>query len=185
MATAAMAKPNVRINEVFYRGSAAEDWVELKNVGDQALDVSQYWFYSESTFVRVDALTLLFGADLILDPGEIIVLQSWRDFDNLVADLSIFVDESFNSPNSIRDFVCWGGRVGRYDVAVAAGVWGDGQQLPVAFDGQSSQWKGRDSGIGDATQAIDWVRDQPTPGDENTGRVPTEDSTFGRVKSRY
>jgi hypothetical protein len=185
VAIPALAQPEIRINEVYYRGADGEDWIELKNMGTEALDVSQYWLYAEGTFSRIDALTLLSGDDLVVQPQEIIQLESWRDLNNSVADVSIFVDEMFNSPISIRDFVCWGGTVGRYEVAVTAGVWGELQQLPVAFDGQSSQWKGVDSGPGSATQAIDWVRDVPTPGDENTGRVAAEGTTVGQLKSRF
>ena len=185
VATTAIAQPNVRINEVYYRGSQTEDWVELKNIGDEALDVSQHWLYSESDFAQLNTLTLISGDDLNIEPGDFIVLQSWRDFNDNIADVSLFHEQSFNNPNSITDFVCWGGQVGRYDIAVEAGVWDMLQQLPVAFDDQSSQWLGTDSGPGDATQAIDWVRDTPTPGDENAGVTPTAKATWGQIKAMF
>jgi hypothetical protein len=185
VAAPAVAQPDVRINEVYYRGADGEDWIELKNMGNEPLDVSQYWLYAEGTFSRIDALPLLSGDDLVMQPQEIIQLESWRDLGNNVADVSLFVDEMFNSPLSIIDFVCWGDKVGRYELAVTAGVWDNLQQLPVAFDGQSSQWKGVDSGPGSATQSIDWVRDTPTPGGENSGRVPIGISTMARMKARY
>ena len=73
VATTAIAQPNVRINEVFYRGTQTEDWVELKNIGDEALDVGLYWFYSEDDFAQLNTLTLLSGDDFNIEPGGFVL----------------------------------------------------------------------------------------------------------------
>lgn len=48
--------------------------------------------------------TILNG-DLVLSPGESVVVQSWTDLDDTAADLAIYVDGTFSSPDSMVDFV--------------------------------------------------------------------------------
>lgn len=173
------ADTDIVINEVYYLGnSATEDWIELKNVGSETIDVSSWFFCARFSysFQTLANLTLLDGSDLILGPGEIITLQAWTNLDNTASDLGLYIsDSSFADPNNMVDFVQWGTAddVGRSDVAAAKGIWTETATdqydfVATAGAGQSLAYGGSNGGGGLLTLSSDFSNGTPTRGAENT-----------------
>ena len=186
VATAGSAAAQVSINEIFYLGaSAGADWVELKNSGAAAVDVSNYWLCARFSYARVGALTLTHGSGFTIPPGGIIVVVSWVNLNGTSSDMGLYDSSSFGSSSAMKDFVQWGGGgIGRESVAVAAGLWGTGDFVTTAGSGHSLMWSGNSSGGGAKTLSSDFANDVPTAGAENAP-VATEEVTWGRVKGLY
>ncbi len=176
--TVPSADTDIVINEVYYLGnSAAEDWIELKNVGSETIDVSSWVFCARFSysFQTLAGLTLLDGNDLILGPGEIITLQAWTNLDNTSSDLGLYISTSFTSPSAMVDFVQWGTAddVGRSDVAAAKGIWTETTSnqydfVDTAGTDQSMAYDGSNGGGGLLTLSSDFSNGTPTRGAENT-----------------
>lgn len=169
------ANEDIVINEVYYEGnSSAQDWIELRNTGTQTIDISNWWLCSRFDYERIGLLALIVGDDYILGPGEMIVIPPWNDLDDNAADLTLYSNANFFSPDSVVDFVQWGSgaSIGRGSEAVAKGVWR--QTAPGVYDfvpkvgpGQSVAWRGINSGGGLLTHSTDWQNAPPTQGQEN------------------
>ena len=147
------------INEVFPNGT-----IELKNIGDAAVDVTNYWLCDRPTYARVGALTIGSG-DLNIAPGEFLVIEDW-DFLNAPADeLALYETNAFGSADAILDYVQWGENPGdptREGVAVAAGIWIAGAFTDPITDGNSLQYDGVGNAVTDYFVAL------PTIGAENS-----------------
>ena len=182
----------ILINEVFYAGAtAADDWIELKNVGGTTVDVSSYWLCARFQYRQLSAMTLLDGAGLSIGPDDIITLQSWINLNGVSSDVGLYTSTSFASAGAMVDFVQYGtsADVGRSDVAWAANIWT--RSSPTVYDfvatagvGQSVAYGGVNSGAGGETLSGDWFNDIPTRGQENLP-VPVSVTTWGQIKSFY
>jgi len=187
----AAANQDIVINEVHYRGDDTSDWIELKNTGNSTVDVSNWQLCTHLRYRRLGLLTLLDGNDLMMDPGEIITLQSWRDLDNTAADLGLYVNTGFTNPAAMVDFVQWGSSslIGRSEVASLKGIWSENPQgvydfVATAADGESVAFSGTNTGGGFLTLSGDLSNGPPTPGSENSP-APVEPSTWGLIKEIF
>ena len=182
------ANTDVVINEVYYLGNtAAEDWIELQNTGSTTIDVTTWWFCARFFYGQIVSMTLLDGADYVLDPGEIITLQSWINLNNSSSDLGLYSINNFASPASMVDFIQWGtaAAVGRSTVARDKGIWREIAPsvfdfIPTANAGESTQFDGSNEGGGLLTFASDF-----TNAPETRGTIAVEETTWGRVKAIY
>lgn len=176
---------DVVINEVYYLGNQGEDWIELKNIGNGTVDITNWWFCARFSYKQLsDGMEILQG-DTILGPGEIVVLRSWTDLDptpndpnpsSRGSDLGLYKDDnggrpSFDNGDFLVDFVQWGTAedVGRSDVAAGKGIWpeiSNGQYdfIPTAPEGQSLAL----SSSNDGTAATDFRNGSQTQGQNNS-----------------
>ncbi len=167
---------DVAINEVYYKGDANGDWVEIINTGTSIVDISNWWLCARFQYGQINTLTLLSGNDYTLGPGERLVVRAHADLDDSASDLGLYTAADFANPDAMVDFVQWGADqdVGRSDVAAAKGVWrelapGQYDFVPTASSGQSAAWKGTNSGGGLLTHSQDWGNGTPTQGGSNSG----------------
>ncbi|WP_435578102.1 T9SS type A sorting domain-containing protein [Gilvibacter sp.] len=155
----ALPMGEIVINEVFPNGT-----IELKNIGDAAVDVTNYWLCDRPTYARVGALTIGSG-DLNIAPGDFLIIEDW-DFLNAPADeLALYETNAFGSADAILDYVQWGENPGdptREGVAVAAGIWTAGAFTDPITDGNSLQYDGEGNAVTDYYVAL------PTIGAENS-----------------
>ena len=129
------------ISEIYYTSDANGDWIELRNSGNGQVDVSNWQFCATFSYKALSEMTIIepttgqaraaSAADLILDPGEHLVLRSWMDLSS-ASDLAIYMAPDFANASALVDFVQWGTGedVGRADVAAAKG-FGTRQRLGV------------------------------------------------------
>lgn len=172
VASHAQAMTDVEINEVFYLGDASEDWIELRNAGSQTVDISAWWFCTRFAYRSLASQTILVGDDLMLDPGEIIVLTAGVDINGVAgADFNLYITNSFGNANNMVDFLQWitPNRVGRSNEAISRDFWVGDINGPVDFiDGamgdQSVQFCGVNGGGGLLTLSSDFVNGEPSMG---------------------
>lgn len=165
------ANTDIAITEVFYRGGTGEDWVEIVNLGSENIDISSWWFCSKFEYGQLSTMTILKGDDLILLPGEVVVVQAWRDLNDVIADLGLYSNADFNSSSAMVDYVQWGtdANPGRANVAVSKGIWreslpGQYDFVPTSGVTESAQWSGVNSGGDLLTLGSDWSNAAPTQG---------------------
>lgn len=142
------------------------DMVEIKNTGAVGVNVSSYQLCSWPDYVELQNLTLESGGDLMLMPGEIIVLSGhFAEVSNLADnELGLYINGSFGSSSSIIDYVEWGstGHT-RSGTAVTAGIWSVGDFLAAPAVGMSVSWDGSSNAISS------WSVGASTFGEENAG----------------
>lgn len=169
---------NIVISEVYFhgaensQGSFSNDWVELQNIGDETIDISNWYLCARRTYSAVADLPILFG-DLVLEPGEIVVLGAWIDW-QLESDLGLYLDDdgappAYSNADFMVDFVQWGSPInqGRANVAVEKGIWletGDDVYdfVPTPPVGQSISLIN-----GTGLQATDYAAGEATGGQSN------------------
>ncbi len=172
------ADTDIVLNEIFYHGDNGQDWIELKNSGTGTFDISNWWLCARFSYRSIKELTPIGAAslaadDLILEPGEILVLQSWVDLES-TSDLGLYRTNDFSQANAMIDFVQWGtsDSVGRSSVAVEKGIWSKTAAdvydfVPTAPDGQSLAYRGSNASNSLLTQSSDFVNEAPSQGQEN------------------
>ena len=179
---------DIVINEVFYLGNVAvDDWIELRNSGNDIIDVASLWFCARFSYKQLGTLTILQGDDYVMTPNEVLVLQAWTNLNNS-SDLGLYVSTAFPSSSAMRDFVQWGSSTGvgrRSSVEFGAGLWSRTSStvydfVPTAPAGESLAYQGTNGGGGLLTLSSDFQNGPPSQ-----GMVPTHDSTWGRVKSLF
>jgi len=166
---------DVVISEVSYLGDSTQDWVELQNTGTDFIDVTDWWICSRFTYRQLSTLPLLVGADLGLDPGEIVGVATGIDRDNGAADVGLFTINDFPSTMAMVDFVQWGTEtdIGRSDVAADKEIWIEEPMdvfdfVPTAATGEAVAYCGADSGGGFLTLSGDFANQAPTQGTVNS-----------------
>ncbi|MEM1023057.1 MAG: CHRD domain-containing protein [Myxococcota bacterium] len=162
---------DVALSEVSYLGGQGQDFVELVNLGPGTVDVSSWQFcFAVGAYDALSSATIIGGGDLVLEPGEVLTLESPRDIAD-VAGLGLYDrGGAFANPDTIVDYVRWGSSDGagdRADVAVAAGIWSETAPgvfdfAPQATGGDSLQLVGGVTGV-DSSSA-DYVNGAPSPG---------------------
>ena len=104
--------------------------IEVYNGTGSTVDLSTYWFCSRITYENLASSELISGSLSIAHQGYTILRTTSIDLNNTAADLGFYIDNSFNNPTSMIDFVQWGaGNQGRESVAVANGIWTAGDFL--------------------------------------------------------
>jgi hypothetical protein len=183
------ADTDIVINEVFYVGAAAADWVELKNTGTDTIAVGGWYFCAQFSYAQLASLPLLDGVDFVLAPGEILTVGF--GLDDAASDLGLYDSFDFTNPAAMVDFLQWGtaGDPGRSDVAFLKGIWtqtapGVYDFVPAAAAGQSAAWDGSNGGGGLVTLSADFVNGPPTRG-QNNGLAPVTAASWGLTKARY
>jgi hypothetical protein len=140
-----------------------ENLVEIKNIGDNMVDISSYFLCSFPTYSQLNGLTLESGS-LFLIPGAIVVL-SGHNMSPADGELALYLNNQWPNSEMILDYVEWGstGHM-RSSVAQAAEIWANGDFVVPTADGTSLAWDGG----GDASS--NWMVDaEPTFGAENSG----------------
>ena len=111
------AQADIIINEVHYVGEGVGgvegDWVEFKNIGDAAQNISSWFLCAVFSYGQIQNMTILSGDDYTLEPGEILVVEadlgigSSRLSDG-VSDLGLYSSGSFASASAMNDFLQYG-----------------------------------------------------------------------------
>ncbi len=184
---------DVEINEVFYLGGASEDWIELRNIGSDTVDISGWWFCTRFAYRALSSQTILVGDDLMLAPGEIIVLTAGVDINSTAgADMGLYITNSFGNSNNMVDFLQWitPNRVGRSNEAIGRDFWIGDINGPVDFiegatGSQSVSFCGVNGGGHLLSLGSDFVNAEPTMGLPNNVSCDEEilfDSSFESLR---
>lgn len=127
--------------------------VELKNTGSTPVDISGYVLCHFPNYNILTILTQVCGDDLILDPGDIIAVNTIFTFDAADGELGLYLNgDDFGDPDNITDYVEWGSTGHeRSDVAQAAGIWSPGDFVPSWTGCASLEY------IGSGDTSDDWT----------------------------
>ena len=172
--TLLLAQANPVLNEILYDptgGNVGNQLIEIKNIGDATADIGGWWFCNRFAYIQLPSgVTIPSGGIIVIHVGSSgtntstdIFLSSMGSLNASASDVSLYINGTFSSSSSIRDFVQWGsGGNGRESVAVSAGIWTSGDFVPDVAEGHSIEYDGEGS------SSSDWF-DQPVPtiGQEN------------------
>lgn len=130
------AQASVAINEI-----NDNNQVELKNLSAQTVNITGWWLCNFPAYQPIAALNVICG-DLVLEPGEIVVLSGW-DIDPSDGELGLYLNSGFNSPSAIEDYLEWGSSGHqRATVAQEAGIWLVGNFVHAFNSGESLSFDG-------------------------------------------
>lgn len=142
-------------------------YIAITNIGNAPAALDGYWLCRRPAYEQLPALTLEPGGTVAIGLGddpppdlvefaEIIELgNALGPLDKDGGEIGLYTAATFDNPNAMVDYVEWGSAGhGRSDVAVAAGIWveGDFVELPPEATSMSSSGAG---GVG----AADWFAD--------------------------
>ena len=148
---------DVRINEVH----DADQWVELINTGDEAVDVSELWLCVRPAYSQVTSLSVLSGNTTIPAGGDLVV--EWSAIQTGTGEVGLYETDAFESANAMLDYIQYGAAgQGRASVAVSAGLWEEDTYVTAPAEGQTLAYLG-----GGATPVANWGFGAPTQGTEN------------------
>ncbi len=118
------------INEIFPGGT-----VELKNIGENTIDLSDYWLCEFPDYQRIgDSNLACEGSSTSLEPGAIIAVDDFNVIDADDGEVGLYSTNSFGDPSALVHYVQWGsGRHRRASVAVQAGILQSTDQFVPAF----------------------------------------------------
>lgn len=150
----------VVINEL--DGSANR--VEIKNLGQNPVNVSSYFLCTWPQYNTLGSLTLESG-NLLLGAGELLVVTG-HPFNENDGELGLYLNASFGSSSSIIDYVEWGstGHT-RSSVAVSANIWTSTDFVAAPPAGTSLMYDGS------GNTSAHWFNGTPTFGSENNSCV--------------
>jgi len=150
---------SVRINEVNPSGH----WLELKNTGDEPVDVSDLWLCNRPTYTRVSGLKIISG-EMVIPAGGFLVVE-WAGVRDNKAELGLYSGNNFGNSQEMLDYLEYGGAGGgRESVASTAGLWDAGTFVTLPEDGASIIFVEE----GD-TALAHWVQAaEPSAGEDNT-----------------
>jgi hypothetical protein len=130
---------------------ASDGRIELFNGTNGAIDVSDYWLCNRPVYQRIGDIAIECG-DLLIQPGEVMVISGFNGFDAADAELGLYTTNSFSSSSALASYLEWGSSGhGRASVAIAAGIWEADFFLNAPTAGQSLQF-GTNS-----DDAIEWT----------------------------
>ncbi len=168
---------NIASNEVYYLGNNGEDWVELINRGNEAVDISGWrWCarFQYPTIILSDIISGTGNGDLLIEPGEIIALSIDTDLNDTSSDLGLYTTSPFDSVQNMVDFVQWGTDldVGRSDGARDKDIWLQNENLfydfePTATNNETLNWCGHESDVGYLTTSLNLNNEAATQGAAN------------------
>ena len=157
---------DIRINEVShgevdFMGST--NWVELYNAGDREVDIADLILCDFPNYPVINSLTVLAGSTT-LGAGEYVVL-AWSDLD-ADAEVGLYQADAlgdFGNADKMIDYMQYASAGHQREAtAVAAGVWTEGEFVPLAMTGETLQYF--DNGM---VGAGNWASAQATPGEAN------------------
>ena len=138
---------DIVINELDEQGR-----VEIKNIGNNSVDISSYWLCNFPSYDRVGTLTINCGGDYILDPGELVTVEVNFSISGNDGEMGLYTTNSFSSAAALIDYVEWGNSGHqRSGVAVQAGIWTSNDAATSFSNTQSLAY----DGSGDAS--TDWT----------------------------
>ncbi len=118
---------DVVINEVFYAGDASSDYIELKNIGSETVDLTNYRFCLRVGVYPALATLEVFGpGDLQLEAGALITFKAPEDLSDIGSVALYDRGGAFTNPDALIDYVQWGAAQApdsRADIAVLANEW--------------------------------------------------------------
>ena len=153
-----MSNDSIVINEIF----ADDNLVELKNVSENTIDVSEFWLCQFPAYGQLTNLALdCDPSDYILDPGEILVVEFNAALSPMTGEIGLYNSDltgsDFSNSDFIVDYVEWGTpNHQRSEVAVEAGIWTAGDFVPAFSITNSIEY----DGIGNSP--FDWSEDSAT-----------------------
>lgn len=127
--------------QVVFNEISSTGEVEIYNMGETIVDMSEWWIYNTPASLRLSVLPILCGS-LVLPPKEVVVVDVPTFFDNGSGELVLFSTNSFGNAEALVDYVIWGNRRGfiSEDIAVDSMQWIEGDRAPSMLDGQSLQY---------------------------------------------
>jgi len=143
-------QPTVAITEMLLDG--ADPRVALTNLGSEPAEVGGWFLCARPSYARLPDRTLAPGERLVVHLGAVgedtaseVFLGRLRAPGREAGELALYRDGRFSSPESLVDFVRWGGPGGasRADVAAEAGLWTAGAFVDLLPAGQSLYYDGR------------------------------------------
>ncbi len=139
----------VVLNEVEYLGNR----VEIYNNSNASVDITNYWLcLGPGRYSRIGALEI--EGNLVLGAGELAVVSYNMPTES--GGLGLYrTGGGFGNPDNIVDFVQWGEAGSpRENVAVSAGIWTEGDFVPVSgIDTYSIEYDGEGDAASDWTEA--------------------------------
>lgn len=120
------------INEVAYQGSS----IEILNNGDAAADLGTFWIcLGPGQYAQISNLPAQGSLDVA--PGAFVTVTFDLPAQN--GGLGLYSTNQFTNASAMVDFVQWGAAGNpRESVAVAAGIWGAGDFIPVTGSAENS-----------------------------------------------
>ncbi|NNE13890.1 MAG: T9SS type A sorting domain-containing protein, partial [Saprospiraceae bacterium] len=116
---------------------------DIKNIGVDTIDVSDYWICKTGNiYINIgNAITECGEFGNILAPGDIKGLNI--SLDNADGELAIYTSPTFDDPTAMIHYVEWGSSGhSRSDEAISAGLWSAGDFVPAIASGQSIYYSG-------------------------------------------
>lgn len=179
-AAAGQSLDDIRITEI----SEEEQWVEIKNTADGAVDVSDGFLCANIRYAQVGPDLTVFefdpdgNSDLTLAAGEYLALE-WSQVDPDNGDVAFYSQSGFTNPDNIVDYLRWGSSgADREDVAVDAGIWTQGNSVSPAQSGATIAFLDGNPATND--DPADWGEGNPTPAAGNVV-LPVELTSFDVV----
>jgi len=104
-----------------------ESFIEIRNIGEAPIDITNFWLGQSPVYERIGDLTFDCTDDFIIEPGELISIEMDEiEIDGIDGELALFTVDSFESSNAIIDYVEWGSiNHPNANLAVEAGIWSD------------------------------------------------------------
>jgi hypothetical protein len=175
------ARAQLVISEVLFDPAGVDTGsqvVELRNLGAQPADVSGHWlFFPPSAWQFPPGAIVPAGGTVLLRINRTGSSTSDEFFTgiggmrslNRQDSLGLFSTNLFADPTKILDFVEWGrGGLGGEDVAVAAGLWSEGEPLDVESMRAGSTLSRAQAAPGVASWCVDGSPTIGEPNDECT-----------------
>ena len=157
------------INEILPGGT-----VELKNIGDETIDISTYLLCNFPAYSMIGGMNFLCGSAMV-GPGEIVAVDGFDNINHTDGEMAIYINANYTDPASIVDYMQWGSAGHqRESVAVMAGIWTEGDFVPFIIPNASLSYDGSGDTSGDWKVTL-----CPTICSENVlgGTISTSDPT--------
>lgn len=113
-------------------GTSAHSNISIKNFGNTAVDISNYWISANLNDYPITSFSM---SSLLINPGESITINTdsilyCEHASNGGTDVSLYSSNNFSDPNAMIDFFQYGGgENGRENIAVAKGIWNNGDYI--------------------------------------------------------
>ena len=159
-----------------------ESFVEIRNIGEGPVDVSDYWLCQSAIYERIGELAFDCTDDFVIESGEFITVEMEEiEIDGIDGELALYTVDSFESANAIIDYVEWGSiNHTRANVAIEAGIWSD-NTVANSFVGEVSL-----SYDGSGDLGTDWTVNSASPcGDDLETNVLPDWEIHGNPATQF
>jgi hypothetical protein len=197
--TVGLAKADFRITEVLYNGVAADDRVEITNLGSAAGDLGRYRVVVNgvATAIAPNSVPVAAGGSIVVhcvagtNTATDLFLSGLGDLPDSTGTLALYAPNTVNTvltdATQMLDFAKWGVTANALEaVATGNGYWSATAVPTVGAPGRAMAFCGTTGQYGPSQWAEVSV---PTFGTFGTGSqnctTPARPSTWGRVKALY